>query len=383
MSRAIPALLLICAAVMPAFAQDFLRPVMPPRIFAAPGVEMNVYFDNVLLHPRSDTLVYDVDCPLGAQQQERWTATPAVGDVGEHMLTLRVLTAEMDVIEEATTTVEVVDPAAGEGREIAVLCIGDSLTAASQYTQRLVELFAEDEAVELTLIGEAGPGGDTGNRHEGYGGWSFGRFVTAWDTEDYREIDGRQRRVRSPFVFEIDAAPRLDFQRYLNANNGGEPPDFITILLGCNDTFSADEETIDERIDAMFEHATALIAAIRIAAPETPIGLLALVPPAASQDAFGANYRSGQTRWQYRRNQHRVVEREYEAWSGRADEGLFLIPAHLNLDTVWGFPRVNVPANAYAQTTVSRMSNGVHPGPAGYYQIGDSIYCWLKSRQAD
>ena len=378
-----PTFLLVCLSAGTCVAQSDLRMLVPPRIFAVPGVEMNLYFDNVLLHPSSATLLLDVDCSLGSHQQERWTGTPSEADVGERSLTLRVVTPQMQVIEEAATTVEVVDPAAGRGREITLLCIGASMTAASHYTRRLIDLFAADEAVDLTLIGESGPGGDTGNRHEGYGGWTFERFATQWDSEDYREQDGRMRRARSPFVFEVQGAePALDFQRYLDANNDGEAPDFIAILLGCNDTFSADEETIEERIDAMFAHMNTLIAAIRAAAPDTEIGLLTLIPPAAGQDAFAANYRCGQTRWQYRRNQHRVVERQYETLGGREDDGIFLVPAHSNLDTVHGFPRVTVPANAHAEEEISRMSNGVHPSQAGYYQVGDSLYCWLKSRLA-
>ena len=384
MSRVLIALLLVCLAAMPALCEGPLRMIMPQRMYAVPGVEMSLYFDNVLLHPNSDTLIYDVDCSFGAQQEERWTGTPDAGAVGDQALTLRIVTPGMDVVEEASTVVEVVDPAAGQGEEITMLVVGDSLTAASQYTRRLVDLFAADDAVGATLIGESGPGGDTGNRHEGYGGWTCQRFATLWNEEDYVEQGGRMRRARSPFVFkEGDQEPALDFQRYLNENNGGQAPDFITILLGCNDTFSANEETIEESIDSMFGYLDTLIAAFREAAPDTEIGILTLVPPAASQDAFSTNYGCGQTRWQYVRNQHRVVEREYETYGGREDQGLFLLPAHVNVDTVWGFPRVSRPANAHADVEISRMSNGVHPATAGYYQIGDSIYCWVKSRLAN
>lgn len=359
------------------------RPIMPPEIFAVPGIETNVYFDNIILSPDSGALIWDVDCPLGLQQEERWTAIPTAQQVGDFPLTVRIVTPEMRSVLEMNSRVRVIDPAAGAGREITVLCVGDSLTAASGYTARLVELFAADEGVQATLIGEGGPGGDSGNRHEGYGGWTFQRFVENWaDGQDQVEQGGRMRRGRSPFLFEVDGTVQLDFQRYLDKNNGGQPPDFITILLGCNDTFSADDTTIDKRIDVAFGYADRLIAAFRAAAPDAEIGLLLPMPPAASQDAFGANYGTGQTRWQYRRNQHRLVEREYETYGGREAEGIFLVPAFVGLDTVYGFPRRPVPANAHSDVEISRMSNGVHPATAGYYQIGDAIYCWIKSRLA-
>ncbi|MGD9496301.1 MAG: SGNH/GDSL hydrolase family protein [Armatimonadota bacterium] len=359
-----------------------LRPIMPPEIFAVPGLEANLYFDNIILSPDSGSLLWDVDCALGRQQSERWTAVPTPEQVGDFPLTVRIVTPEVQPVLEMTTTVHVIDPAAGADREVTLLCVGDSLTAASAYTARLLELCAAEGNPALTLIGENGPGGASGNRHEGYGGWACRTFVENWgEGQDFIEQDGRRRRARSPFLFEVDGTPRLDFQRYLDRNNDGQPPDFITILLGCNDTFSADEASIEERIDAMFAYLDRLLAAFRAAAPEAEIGLL-LVPPAASQDAFAANYGTTQTRWQYRRNQHRVVEREYETYGGREAEGLFLVPAFVNLDTVHGFPRVTAPANAHSDVEISRMSNGVHPAAAGYDQIGDAIYCWIKSRLA-
>ncbi|MEA3400933.1 MAG: SGNH/GDSL hydrolase family protein, partial [Armatimonadota bacterium] len=357
--------------------QQDLRMVVPAEIYAVPGVEMNLYFDNILLHPASELLLYDVDCTLGAQQRERWTSVPRADQVGEHPLTLRVLTPEMRVIDQAQTTVRVTDPAAGAGEQITILCVGDSLTAASLYTRRLVALFAEDEAVDATLIGENGPTEEPGNRHEGYGGWTCQRFATTWAETDWGEVDGVRRRQRSPFVFEVEGQPRLDFQQYLERNNQGQPPDFITILLGCNDTFSATEANIESAIDTMFGHLDALLAALREGAPEADIGLLLLVPPAANQDAFASSYGCGQTRWQYRRNQHRVMEREMASYGGREDEGLFLVPAFVNLDAVHGFPHRSIPANAHTDVEISRLANGVHPNAAGYYQIGDAIYCWL------
>lgn len=360
-----------------------LRPILPPEVYAVPGIEANIYFDNIILSPNSRGLLWDVDCALGAQQQERWTAVPTAEQVGDFPLTVRIVTPEMQPMLEMTTSLRVIDPAAGAGREITLLCVGASGTAASVYTARLLALFAQDEGVGATLIGEGGPGGDSGNRHEGYGGWSCRSFAENWaDGQDFVERDGTMRRGRSPFVFAVDGQPRLDFQRYLDRNNGGRPPDFITVLLGGNDNFSATEADIEDRIDTMFGYLDRLLAAFRAAAPETQIGLLPMMPPAASQDAFGANYGTGQTRWQYRRNQHRTTEREYQTYGGREAEGLFLVPVFVGHDTVYGYPTTSVPANAHAQVQIARMSNGLHPATPGYYQMGDAIYCWIKSRLA-
>ena len=140
------------------------------------------------------------------------------------------------------------------------------------------------------------------------------------------------------------------------------------------------ENEIEKTIDGVFRYADMLLAEFRRVGPDTQIGLVMLVPPAASQDAFGRNYKCAQTRWQYRRNQHRVVEREMEEYGGGEEQKLFLIPAHVNLDTVNAFPIRKAPASAHATEEIGRLDNGVHPSAAGYYQIGDSIYCWLKGQ---
>ncbi|MFP4249291.1 MAG: hypothetical protein ACLFU7_06510 [Armatimonadota bacterium] len=66
MKRALTAVILAAVVSLPAFAQGDLRLIMPPRIITVPGVETNVSFDNVLLHPDSGALLVDTDCSRGA-----------------------------------------------------------------------------------------------------------------------------------------------------------------------------------------------------------------------------------------------------------------------------------------------------------------------------
>ncbi|MDZ7617716.1 MAG: SGNH/GDSL hydrolase family protein, partial [Patescibacteria group bacterium] len=215
---------------------------------------------------------------------------------------------------------------------------------------------------------------------EGYGGWAAATFVSRWDAVIDPE---KPQRQRSPFLYLIDDKPVLDFARYCQENNGGVAPDYITIALGCNDNFGATEETIEESIDRFLANMGVLIAEFRRVGPATKIGIVMLVPPSASQDAFGANYRCGQTRYQYRRNQHRVVERLMAIYGNLAAENVFLIPAYVNLDCVHNYPSVTGPANARTETEMTRASNGVHPAASGYRQMADSIYCWIIGALAD
>ena len=218
-------------------------------------------------------------------------------------------------------------------------------------------------------------------KHEGYGGWTALGFATMWGAEPTK--DGR--RARSPFLFEKEGKPVLDFQKYCDEQNGGKGPDFITILLGCNDNFGAKDETIEASIDTFVKYMDVLIAEFHRVRPDTRIGIVTLLPPAGTQDAFGSNYSCGQTRWQYRKNQHRVIERTLAKWAGQEAQNVFIIPGYPNLDCEHNYPTAKGLANARAEgagAEILRLSNGVHPAASGYRQLADTLYCWLKGQLA-
>lgn len=383
------------AAALPsvALAQEVVdfpgdaRLMLPPVIHALEGLEVNLYFDNAFLLLNPAAVAVDVNVKKGAQQTERWTWTPQADESGEYPLSLELRDSSNAVVARASSVVQVRSRAFAGSREtpLSLLVIGDSLTAASVYPARILEL-AKEDGLPLHLVGTRGPGVEEGSepgevRHEGYGGWTAERFATHFTG---KARGGPYRECGSPFLYKTDPAneketPKLDFPRYIADTNEGIMPDYVTILLGCNDTFHATDETIEERIDVFERHMETLIAMIRESAPATRIGLVLPMPPAGSQDAFGANYGSGQTRWQYQRNRHRLVERMASAFSNREDGRIHLVPAHLNLDPVHGFPSVTVPANARSETQVGRLNNGVHPSAEGYRQIGDAIYAWVRS----
>ena len=352
-----------------------VRLAMPTTIYATPGVECNLYLDNLVLALNPANYAFDVDCPIGMQQSERWTVTPTVEQAGQYSLTLRVLDGSNAVIAEGSSAVMVIDAAAVKDKTLSVLVVGDSLTHASIYTQTLLDHAAQPDTPFVTLIGSHAPKDDPANRHEGYGGWTAARFATHF-TEAARDAPYKERP--SPFVYKNDAGETgLDFPRYCADNNGGVAPDVVTIFLGCNDTFSATDENIESVIDSMLGHMDALITMIHDFNPGTKIGLMAPVPPTVSQDAFGFNYKNNQTRWQYRRNQHRVVERMMDRYGDKAASNISLIPAYINLDCVRNYPEATAPANSRNETPVTRQNNSVHPAASGYRQIGDSLYGWL------
>jgi lysophospholipase L1-like esterase len=361
----------------PAELPGLVRLALPPAIDACVGIETNVYFDNVMLVLNAANYAVDVNCAKGRQQQERWTFTPQPADVGEHPLQLEIRNERNDVIARGRSVVRVAPADAGEGKEVSLLMIGDSLTHASVSQQRIAALCEKSGNPKLGLVGSHGPGGTPGViRHEGYGGWTALRFATH-ATGTPRQGDYAQRA--SPFLYPAsDGKPALDFAAYCRDVSEGRYPGYVTIFLGPNDIFSFNDATIDGGIRTMLENYDLLIGMVHKAAPTTKVGVMLPVPPAASQDAFGANYTTGQTRWQYKRNQHRLLEKMLERYGGRDSERIQLVATHVNLDCVHNYPEESVNWNAATDIKGLRQNNGVHPAKSGYDQIGDSVYAWLK-----
>lgn len=356
-------------------AADPCRLLLPPMIYAAPGREANLYFDNVVLAPKGRTYLFDVNCGKGRQQEERWTWTPTEKDSGDYALTLEVRDLDDKIVAQGKTVVRVARADAGQGQPLSVLVIGDSLTGASVYTDELLKLFAAPGNATLKLVGTHKPAGTVeGNVHEGYGGWTFSRFMTQYVATPQE----KPNMGSSPFVFLQDGKPVFDFPRYVREKLGGNVPDVITVMLGTNDVFGAKDENLEEVTTTILDNAEKLLAGIRSGAPNAKIGLIPTVPPSASQDAFGANYAANQTRWQYRKNQHRLAERLMGRFGNREAEKLFIVPAYINLDCVNNYPQLEAPVNARTTQKNVRANNGVHPAAEGYRQIADSIYGWLK-----
>ena len=363
------------------FFSGEVRLILPDTIYAVPGKETNIYFDNVILAIDSKQYVFDVTCSKGMHFDEIWTYTPKLGEEGDYEFNLEVRNASNKIVARASSTLQVVSPEAGAGEKVTVLMIGDSLTAASFYPEWFLENCSDKSGLNVTLIGSHGPNGKAGDKikHEGYGGWQAKHFVSHY-TGIARRGEIRSQTCGSPFIYaDSNDSHKLDFARYCQEYNQGLAPDVITIFLGCNDVFGATENDLEDYINRMLNNYNQLLDMIHEYNGDTKIGIMLPVPPAASQDSFGANYKCGQTRWQYKWNQHRLLERMTDEYGQREEKNLFIVPTYLNIDSVHNFPVYgNAPWNRHSKTEGIRQRDSVHPDESGYRQIGDTLYCWFK-----
>ena len=353
-----------CACAAEDASRDVLQLTLPDQFYAVPGIAMSIYFDNVVLTETPEDYRFDVECEIGQLEMRRWSVTPTNEDVGEHPVSIKVSSLDGKQFARASTMLCVIPADAGVGREIRLLIIGDSLTHATAYPNELARLLSQPSNPKWRMLGtHKHKSAAEGVAHEGYGGWTWERFVSRYEPNP----DGTYRKRSSPFVYLADVEPRLDVEWYLNEECGGQRPDFVVFMLGINDCFSAPPDEPDARIDAMFEQAKILLAAFRQAAPDAQLGICLTTPPNSRAAAFAANYKGRYTRWGWKRIQHRLVQRQLQRFAHQQRANTFIVPTQLNLDPTDGYPH----------------NNGVHPNATGYKQVGASIYAWLKWRLAE
>lgn len=361
-----------------------IRLVLPPRIYATPGLECNIYFDNIVLALDIKDYAFDVTCSQGMQYQERWAYTPSEAEGGAYPITITVVDSSNTVVARGESAIHVVPDVISVGRGATLLIVGDSFAEYSVYPQHILDLSRRNGASGLRMIGSRGGGNmppTTGLRHEGYSGWTAEAFTTSagpLSRSGYHHRPG----TGSPFVYTGgDDARYLDFGRYCDEFNEGLGPDLVTIQLGGNDVFSATDESIDAVVDNMLVHFDSLIDAMHKVRADTRIGVVIDTLPSTSQDGF-RNYRGDrkQTRWRLRRNQHRMNERLIDHYRNRRGDHVYLIPNYLAMDCAESFPVWSPRRNARSEDKYTRVNNGTHPTAAGYQQMGDSIYAWLNGQ---
>jgi lysophospholipase L1-like esterase len=346
---------------------------LPEVVYAVPGVEMNVYFDNLVQVTNSANYVFDVNCTKGRNDQLRWRFLPTEKDVGIHDWSIKVY-GQQGLVAEGSSKLVVSALDKVENRQLSILVVGDSLTAANAYPTRIFALSKEPGKMAMQMIGSCGNGPERSAipgevAYEGYGGWSWSSFVKGKNSKFLQFPDNDNSKTGT-----------LNFQAYLDQHNAGKAPDVITIMLGINDIFAAQDDTIDSRIETIFADMELLLREFRRVAPDALLGVALIPPGAGSQDAFGANYNCGQTRWQYTKNQRRYNSALLAKFTADNSLNVSLVPVYINLDCLHNYPQLTSEINHGNKATITRLNNGVHPSSAGYNQIGDSFFSWLVAQ---
>ena len=212
-----------------------LRLTVPTEFHAVVGDEMRIYYDNIVLTETPELYRFAVACDLGHAGERHWSIKPVADDIGRHDVKVTVANADGTVLGGAITTLEVVAADAGVERTIRLLIVGDSLTHATIYPNEIARLLSRPGNPSWKMLGTHRPAKATeGVAHEGYGGWTWHRFVAHHEPNP----DGTYRKRSSPFVYlGAEGKAQLDVKRYLDEQCGGQSPDFCIFMLGINDCF--------------------------------------------------------------------------------------------------------------------------------------------------
>ncbi|MDM0086743.1 MULTISPECIES: hypothetical protein [unclassified Variovorax] len=412
--------------------------VVPPHVYGVVGSECNVYLDNLFFDSARDYFL-DVTSAVGngQQQEERWTWTPAAAQA-TGSLTFAVHEKRTGALLVSKSTIaRAAALNAGAGVTQKVLRLGDSLVNAGVVGQTLLDRAAAD-VMKIELLGTRGTGL---NRHEGRGGWSIADYSTAGRTNYSFTVSGvtTAPAINSTTytnngntytvqevaltggagtiicsVDPLNGAPTasgvltkgagagdvtiafsafstvpgnpfwrggaLNFGQYLT-DFGVAVPDWVFPSLGINDVFSVTSDALAiATATSAFTNLDALLASIKAAGPGIRIGLVIPTPPAASQDAFGYAYGTGQPRFRDKRNIMFWVQQLIAKYAGQEANRIHLVPSNVALDTVSNYPlAAAAPVNSRnAAVQVQRQNNGVHPATSGYQQLGDAEFAFLK-----
>ena len=353
-----------------------VRLLVPEKIYAVPGIEMNVYFNNIVTVINPANYVFDVNCEKGRNDVKRWRYTPEKGDVGTYKWSIRVIDMN-GVVASAESELVVLPYDAGSKKNITMLIVGASQTGAGVYPDRIAALMSRPGNPVFKTIGTKQ---GSFARHEGYGGWRWDSFLTRWGYTNSKKMDGmhpdRPVGFNSPFMYpDKNGKGVFDLQKYMDINNGGKAPDFVSFQLGLNDFFKAQDNNIEKITSESLRNMEKLISEFRKLKPAPELLIFQHIP-GANQDGFGKNYASRQTSWQYRKN----LDYYNRALLKKGKElKLHVVPIYMNIDTENNYPLQLQPVNQDNSVTILRADNGVHPAPAGYCQMGDTLYCYLKA----
>ena len=356
--------------ILDKYIQDDMDSIIlnvPEKIYSLVGFETNIYFENIT--ERWQDYSWDVICDKGAQYERGFKITPTAADVGSYSMKIRIYNKKQ-IFKEVSTTLIITAANSGSGETKSVIVLGDSTTYNGICISKLNENFADD-VMSIETIGTMGT---APNNHEGRSGWTIDDYFTK---ASITYTDGRGT-IYNPFYNPVTHT--FDAAYYFN-NSGIEKPDWFFINMGINDVFGyTNDEDLKNAMALILERCNLMTESILEASPDTKVGICITIPPNHSQDAFGKAYYCSQTRDRYKRNNTIYAAALIDLFKNKESDGIYIIPIHTNLDTIYNMGLETIPVNARNPITYeSPIANGgVHPVTSGYWQIADIYTAFIK-----
>ena len=167
---------------------------LPDQYDLVVGDTFELYYKGISECLNSDLYAYELAFSdgkgHGMNYSRKYLFTPKATDVGKYTMTITVRDNLGAIVDQANVVLNVVPLPASPTEEKVVLVIGDSLTDggvwASELYRRLTGTGGKPAGAGLSNIRFIGTReSDTGVRYEGYGGWTFDSYTTAYTARKY------------------------------------------------------------------------------------------------------------------------------------------------------------------------------------------------------
>ena len=377
---------------------------VPPSLYAMPGVECNVYFENILDSNVPRNYSCHGESKVGQSFDSRWAFTPKASDAGKDYEVRFTAYDDSGLVAEATTVVKVAPEktAAAKAERRTMALLGDSLTNC-RYQDRLETDLKAAGFVNFTPVGSHGLMACTNvvgvTPHDGYGGYTFWAFLDHYEIADdelqllEKEAERdqlkhlgvklgkgegwRRHTMKSPLVRIVDGRKTVDVQAWLDRINGGQAPDYIVIQLGGNG--------MSENPAASYfwnaGNAKLLHEKLRAAAPEATIAFCYYPCGSRGEHGYGTNNGAapGRSGMAYRHKAFHLNRELERLVRNLGDPKTVMVPFGSAIDPDGGYIRKLVPENACSDRKTLRCTNAVHPGETGGRQLGDALAAWLAN----
>jgi lysophospholipase L1-like esterase len=247
----------------------------------------------------------------------------------------------------------------GSGRTKKVLLIGDSLTEIGKY-QNYVNDYFENDGMSVEWLGSKVS--NFGLRNEGRYGW---RAYTYTHFAQTTAQDGEGSAATNAFWNPL--SNKFDFAYYMT-QQGYSDVDIVFINLGTNDFARANHSTEADVLSAWSE----IIESIHAYNANINI-VLWMCPPACLMNGIGAVFSAIY--------QHYIMRKLiWDNWTSNqwGRNNIWIMPSHLCIDPVHGFPSHMVARNQYDQETIEEATDLVHLSDSGYQQLANPIIAMIK-----
>lgn len=330
-------------------------------LYVMQGKSVPVFFDNIIMHGQAKNLNVFQSAKgnfLDNGVFQKSLETLEKGFYQNYVIANSsyntLLKKNDDVVNNSRLTV--VDTNAGNGVTRKVLVIGDSLTAANVWTDKLIDLFADD-VMNIEMLGTRGT---LKAPNEGRGGWRAWNYAFEKDASN----DGLSSSVTNPFFNPV--SNKFDFSYYMNQQNYTSV-DYILLCLGTNDvsrsTHNADDDillawkTIIDSIKAFDNNIKILIWLLPM-----PCGLTNEQP---KKDTF--------------LHMKELLINKYDNVESRQTNKIYLVDVGCSVSPTDDFNYKEELISEYGEEKWKRPTDIIHLANKGYYAIAKNIHAGIKA----